>query len=228
MCGRYTLRTPADRLAEAFGGVPADYPEVRYNIAPSQSVAAVRAGSDGNARQVVALRWGLIPSWAKDPAIGHRMINARAESLADKPSFRAAFRRRRCLVPADGFYEWQKRNGTKQPFYIARADGAPFAFAGLWERWDGGGEGLAEAPPLESCTIVTTDANERVAPVHDRMPVILAPSDYALWLDPRVDDLPILEALLRPCPADDLFVWPVSTHVNSPAHDDPVCIEPLA
>lgn len=228
MCGRFTLKTPADRLAEAFGGASADYPDARYNIAPSQAVTVVRAGPDGSTREAVMVRWGLIHSWAKDPTIGNRMINARAESLADKPSFRAAFRRRRCLVPADGFYEWQKLNGAKQPFCIARADGAPFAFAGLWERWDGAGEGAATAPPVESCTIVTTDANERVAPIHDRMPVILDPADYSLWLDPKVADRPILEALLRPCPSDDLAVWPVSTHVNSPAHDDPDCLEPLA
>lgn len=226
MCGRFTLKTPADRLAEAFGGAPADYPEARYNIAPGQAIAAVRAGPEGSAREVATLRWGLIPSWAKDPAIGSRMINARAESVADKPSFRAAFRRRRCLVAADGFYEWQKRNGAKQPYCVARADGAPFAFAGLWERWEGGAESPAQVPAIESCTIVTTAANECVAPIHDRMPVILAASDYALWLDPRVADRVILEALLRPCPADDLTAWPVSTHVNSPAHDDLACLEP--
>ncbi len=227
MCGRFTLKTPADRLAVAFGGEPGDYPPPRYNVAPSQPIAAVRAKIGGPNREAVLLRWGLIPSWAKDPSIGSRMINARAESAADKPSFRAAFRRRRCLIPADGFYEWQKRNGAKQPFYIAPADGAPFAFAGLWEHWEGMGDGLVDAPPVETCTIVTTDANERLAPIHDRMPVILEPSDYSLWLDPGVGDRPILEALLRPCPANSLDAWPVSTHVNSPAHDDPACIEPL-
>jgi putative SOS response-associated peptidase YedK len=222
MCGRFTLKTPADRLAEAFGGAASDYPQARYNIVPGQPVAALRAVPETSAREVVALRWGLVPSWTKDPAIGNKMINARAETLAEKPSFRTAFRRRRCLVPADGFYEWQKTKGTKQPFHIARADGAPFAFAGLWERWEGDGTAL------ESCTIVTTEANECLAPIHQRMPVILKRSDYALWLDPKVADRPILEALLRPCPADDLVAWAVSTHVNSPAHDDPACIDPLA
>lgn len=226
MCGRFTLNTSASRLADAFGGAPADYPEARYNIAPSQAVAAVRARPGGSTREAVMLRWGLIPSWAKDPVIGNRMINARAESVADKPSFRAAFRRRRCLVPADGFYEWQKCNGAKQPFCIVRADGAPFAFAGLWEHWENAGAGAAST--VESCTIVTTEANERVAPIHNRMPVILDPADYALWLDPQVADRPILEALLQPCPADDLAAWPVSTHINSPDYGAPDCVEPLA
>ncbi len=228
MCGRFTLKTPAGRLAEAFGGASANYPEARYNLAPNQAVATVRAGPGGSTREAVMARWGLIPSWAKDPAIGNRMINARAESLADRSSFRAAFRRRRCLVPADGFYEWQKRNGAKQPFCIARVDGAPFAFAGLWERWGGADGGAGTAPTVESCTIVTTEANERVAPIHGRMPVILDPADYSLWLDPKVVDRPILETLLRPCPADDFTAWPVSTHVNFPARDDPDCVAPQA
>ncbi|MFP6698990.1 MAG: SOS response-associated peptidase, partial [Alphaproteobacteria bacterium] len=222
MCGRYSLTVPEEAMRQLFDLPAAGWMSPRFNISPSQIAPVLRRDENSGRMVVDGMTWGLIPSWTKQSTGGQKIqagqINARSETAAEKPTFRAAYRRRRCLIPADGFYEWQKWNGTKQPFYIARADGAPFAFAGLWERWDGGGEGLAEAPPLESCAIVTTDANERVAPVHDRMSVILAPSDYALWLDPRVDDLPILEALLRPCPADDLFVWPVSTHVNSPAH----------
>jgi putative SOS response-associated peptidase YedK len=171
----------------------------------------------------VLLRWGLIPSWAKDPSIGARMINARAETLAEKPAFRSAFRKRRCLVAADGFYEWQKRGvGPKQPYRIARRDGGPFAFAGLWERW----RDPAEGRDVESCTIVTTGANELLSPIHHRMPVILAPASYGLWLDPGAE-LDRVQELLAGDPGVDLLASAISTRVNKVANDDPEVLLPL-
>lgn len=168
MCGRFTLRVPAAELVEIFRLLRRPDVQPRYNIAPTQPVAVVRRIDRG--RELSMLRWGLVPSWAKDPKIGARMINARAETVATKPAFRTALRRRRCLVPADGFYEWAKSaGGTKQPHYITRRDGRPFAFAGLWESWDG-----PDGSSIESCTIVTTEANDLVGRIHDRMPVILS------------------------------------------------------
>jgi putative SOS response-associated peptidase YedK len=181
----------------------------------------IRQAVDGTARECVALRWGLVPSWADDPAVGNRLINARAETVASKPSFRAAFRQRRCLVPADGFYEWQKQAGKKQPFYIHLRGGGPFAFAGLWERWQGADE------PIESFTIVTTEANELVRSLHERMPVILPREAYKHWLDPAYAKLEELQALLRPYPAEEMAAFPVSTRVNSPRVDDAACIVPV-
>lgn len=201
--------------------------EPRYNIAPTQDVLAVRVDAEVGEREAAALRWGLIPSWAKEPKSGPPMINARAETVAEKPTFRTAVRRRRCLIPADGFYEWQKlgagaNRGKKQPFYIHRGDDRPFAFAGLWESWS-----AMENRPLviESCTIITTSANRALAALHDRMPVILAESDYALWLDPIVDDPGDVAHLLAPCGDEELVAEPVSTHVNRVANDDPQCIQ---
>ncbi len=227
MCGRYSLTSPMEAVRRLF-----DFPErpnlaVRVNIAPSQDVAAVRLGEDGaSERQFVWLRWGLIPSWApggaKEPGIGNRMINARAETLAEKPAFRAAFRRRRCLIPADGFYEWQTERGRKQPYRIVLESGAPFAFAGLWERWEGsGGDGA-----IESCTIVTTEANARLQTLHHRMPVILAPEAYDLWLDSATPGAQV-QALLRPAPSEWFTAYRVSPKINSPANDDPALIAPL-
>lgn len=220
MCGRYTMATPGQSLKIHFQleEVP-DLP-FRYNIAPTQNVAAVRATTTG--RALGLLRWGLIPHWADDPKIGYRLINARADTVASKPSFRSAFKQRRCLIAADGFYEWQKQDGAKQPFYIRRQDGEPFAFAGLWEHWQGVEEGI------ESCTIITTDANELMKPIHDRMPVILAPADYDRWLDPAVQKADLLQPLLRPFPADALAAFPVSTRVNNAKNEGPTCIEALA
>jgi putative SOS response-associated peptidase YedK len=188
----------------------------RYNVAPTQQVGVVRT-ADGQ-RELSFMQWGLVPRWAKDPKIGSQMINARAETAAEKPSFRDAFKRRRCLVVADGFYEWKKTGGkTKQPFYIRMKDNRPFGFAGLWERW---GE-------LESCTILTTCPNELCASVHDRMPVILSPNDYDQWLDPKVTDAPQLQLLLDPYPSDEMTADPISTHVNNVRNIDEKCIEPL-
>ena len=225
MCGRYSLTTPVEAVRKVF-----DFPErpnlaPRANIAPSQDVAAVRlaSGESGEVgRRFVWLRWGLIPAWAKDPAIGNRTINARAETVAEKPAFRAAFRERRCLIVADGFYEWKTEAGGKQPYRIRLVDGGPFALAGLWERWAGphGGEAI------ESCTIVTTEANARLRAIHPRMPVILAPDAFDPWLDPETPGAEA-EALLVPYPSEALTHYRVSPRLNSPANDDPALIEPL-
>ena len=189
MCGRYTLRTPLNVLAQQFlfelGDLPADFElKPRYNIAPTQTVAAVRRLEAGGPRQLALLHWGLIPSWAKDAKLAASTINARGETLAEKPAFRTAFARRRCLVLADGYFEWKAEGKKKLPLLFQLKSGQPFAFAGLWERWRGPAGTPEDAPPLESCTIVTTSANSLSANVHDRMPVILDPADYDLWLDP--------------------------------------------
>ncbi len=204
--------------------------EARYNIAPTQDVAIVRAGREG-ARELAVVRWGLIAPWTKSPGTGPPLINARAESVADKPAFRSAVRRRRCLVPADGFYEWQQQPGgskraKKQPYFIHRPDDGVLALAGLWETWTARGKEDAgrESLRIESCTIVTTTANATLAPLHERMPVVLAPSDYRLWLDPQVVDPDAISHLLAPAGDDHLVAEPVSTHVNRVANDDPQCI----
>jgi putative SOS response-associated peptidase YedK len=221
MCGRYTLASPTERLAEEFG-VDASSIEFspNYNVAPTQGVAAVL--EEAGQRRLEVLRWGLIPPWADDPGIGSRMINARSETAPGKPSFRRAFRERRCLIPADGFYEWQRTNGAKQPYYIHMEDGRPFAFAGLWESWSKGGEG-----EVRTCTILTTGANALVGEVHDRMPVILAHDAYDVWLDPA-SERDELTGLLAPYPEDEMEAYPVSRFVNSPSNNDPRCIEPAA
>ncbi|MCX7962461.1 MAG: SOS response-associated peptidase [Burkholderiales bacterium] len=219
MCGRFALHASPEVIALEFAlaAVPAFAP--RYNIAPGSDILAVRA-RDG-AREAVLVRWGLVPAWAKDARVGGaRMINARAETVAEKPAFRAAYRRRRCLVPASGFFEWQARPGGKQPWYIRPRTGELFAFAGLWERWSGP-EG-----PLETCAIVVTQANEALAPVHDRMPVIVAPEHWQRWLDcsapAGVDDL------LRPCDPALLVLYPVGRAVNDARRDEPSLVRPLA
>jgi putative SOS response-associated peptidase YedK len=219
MCGRYTLKARPKVLAEHF-----DVPEVprlpRFNIAPAQAVPVVRATPKG--RALVMLRWGLIPSWANDPAVGNRMVNARAETVAEKPAYRAAFRKRRCLIPADGFFEWGAGpGGRKQPVYFRMEDESPFAFAGVWEVWSKG-DGM-----VESCALITTTPNGLVAPVHNRMPTILAPEAYSRWLDPRVSDLSSLAALLRSYPASEMVAYPVGRMVNDPRHDGPDCIAPI-
>ncbi len=218
MCGRFTLRAdPADVARAAGAGAgPAFRP--RYNVAPTQDVLAYRA-RDGAPAEAVLLRWGLIPSWAKDPAIGNRMINARAETIAEKPAFRAAFRRRRCAVAADGFYEWKKLARGKQPYLVRLAGDRPFAFAGLWEAWRG-----PDGVSIETCAIVTTTANALVARVHDRMPVILTDAAIALWLATPPERA---DALLVPYAAEAMDAYPVSPRVNRPANDDPACAAPL-
>jgi putative SOS response-associated peptidase YedK len=231
MCGRFTLRAAASAIAEQFAVFEAPGFAPRYNIAPSQLVPVVRASAprrEGESaasghktdRELAWLRWGLVPSWADDPAIGARLINARAESAAEKPAFRAAMRQRRCLIVADGFYEWRRSGRTKQPYFIRRRDDCPFAFAGVWEAWQRPGQA-----GFQSCTILTTEANDLIRPIHDRMPVIVAATDYAAWLDPATEDPRQLSRLLTPCPGDAMRADPVGNCVNSPAHDSPQCIE---
>jgi len=223
MCGRYVLRSSTPELARLLGIERLPETAPRYNVAPSQPVPVCRATEDG-AREVVAMRWGLVPRWTKDPKQGYRMINARAETLSERPAFRAAFARRRCLVPADGFYEWQQRGARKQPHFIRMRNEAAFCFAGLWEEWDGGDAGQH----LTSCTIITTEANAFLAPIHPRMPVILGAEDHGRWLDPTVTETASVRPLLIPFASDTLTAFPVSTFVNSPRNDDSRCIAPLA
>lgn len=218
MCGRFTLHARLNLLLQQFALEAGPELAPRYNIAPTQMVPIVRCDLPGH-REISLMRWGLIPAWAKDPSIGNRLINARAETVATKPAFRAAFKRRRCLVPADGYYEWQKIGKTKQPYYIRLPDGGPFALAGLWESWHEEQEG-----GQRTFTLITTDANDATRGIHDRMPVILSPDDYAVWLDPEFQLREPLEALLRPYDAGPMRIDPVSTRVNSPKHDDPECI----
>lgn len=211
MCGRFARKSDPRTLTKEFGVPEAPPVEASYNIAPTQEILAVRQGDDG--REMTLFKWGLVPSWAKDISMRARLINARAETVGEKPSFREAYKRRRCLIPADGFYEWQRREGRKQPFYFRMRDERPFGFAGLWERWEGeGGE------VLDSCTILTTEANEVLRPVHDRMPVIIHPGDYELWLTAGERERPTLRDLLRPYPEDEMAGYPVSPLVNSPSN----------
>ena len=222
MCGRFTLRTPASVVAEQFSLFELPQFPARYNIVPSQPVPVVRfdANSSLPRREFVLLHWGLVPSWAKDASIGNRLTNARAETVVDKPSFRAAFRRRRCMVVADGFYEWQRSGKRAQPYYIRRRDDRPFAIAGLWESWEGAGHDY-----LESCTLITTEANDLMRPIHDRMPVILDPNDYETWLDPKLEKGESLTGLLRPYTGVDMEAFTVSTAVNNPRNEGPALIE---
>ena len=223
MCGRFTLFTPASRLAEVFlpGELLAATP--RYNIAPSQPVLAVRPSAAAGRREFTMPRWGLVPPWARDAAIGNRLINARAETVAEKPAFRRAFRERRCLIPADGFYEWKREGAVKRPFYIRMRDGAPFAFGGIWERWEG-----IRGEAVETCAILTTEPNDLLAPIHDRMPLILPPEEYGRWLDPSVRVPESLAPLLRPFPPGAMEAYPVGRAVNNPLTDGPSCIRPEA
>lgn len=221
MCGRYVRRTPLQNVVDLFSAVPA--PAARdlkpsFNVAPTQQVAAVRM-DDQDQRMIVSLKWGLIPPWASDPSVGNRMINARSETVAEKPAFRDAFRRRRCILPADGFYEWKRDGKQKQPFHIHRADQKPFGLAGLWERWSSGSDALY------SCTILTTSPNDLMRTIHDRMPVILSEADYDTWLAPGSEPKDIA-TLMRPFPGDELVADPVSQHVNNPRNDDPRCLMP--
>jgi putative SOS response-associated peptidase YedK len=206
-------------VAEAFGLPEAPDLLPRFNIAPGQPVAVVRQEARAEGRELAFLRWGLIPDWADDPSIGNRLANARSETAATKPSFRRAFQSRRCLVVADGFYEWQKTNGRKQPYFVGLQSDRPFGLAGLWERWEKHGE------PVESCTILTTDANELMQPIHERMPVILPPDQYALWLDPRCQETGKLAKLLQPFPSEGMLAYRVSALVNNPKNDVPQCVE---
>lgn len=219
MCGRFTLHARLNLLLQQFALEAGPEIAPRYNISPTQLVPVVRCRKDGQ-REMIMMKWGLVPSWAKDPSIGNRMINARSETVASKPSFRTAFKRRRCLIPADGYYEWKRVGGAKQPYYIRLQDDRPFAMAGLWESWRD-----EEDQRLRTFTIITTNANETTCEVHDRMPVILSPLDYELWLNPEFEEQEPLQSLLQPYDPNDVVLDPVSTHVNNSRHDDPECIE---
>jgi len=221
MCGRFALFALGQEVAEQFGVLIDHDLEPRYNIAPTQPVAAVRLAANSGEREFTYVHWGLIPSWAKDPKIGSRMINARSETAAEKPSFRAAFKRRRCLIPASGFYEWQKLSDRKQPTFIHGADGRLLGLAGLWEVWHS-----SDGSVVESCTILTTQPNELMAPIHNRMPVIIAPEDYSMWLDPDPQPQDALH-LMRPYGSAEMNAYAVSTAVNSPRNDFAACIEPI-
>jgi len=224
MCGRFALRASLHQLIDQFLFTPG--PDLtlkpRFNIAPTQPIMAVRYGNDDCPRELAAFHWGLVPSWANDPDMGARMINARSETVAAKPSFREAFRHRRCLIPADGYYEWQKEGRRKQPHFFHRADHQPFAFAGLWESWTDPQSGQSR----ESTTILTRAANDVTRPIHDRMPVILEVEDYERWLDPRLTDQDSLQSLVMSPGPEDLAVDRVSMRVNSPRNDDEGCLEP--
>jgi putative SOS response-associated peptidase YedK len=218
MCGRFAQRKPSKIVAKTFN---VEVPELqpRFNIAPTQDILAVREGQD--AREAVRLRWGFIPSWARERPAGAGLINARSETVAEKPSFREPFKRQRCLIPADGFFEWQRLGGKKQPHFFRMSDDALFAFAGLWDSWRD-----EKGDVVESCVILTTTPNELLSTVHDRMPVILAPQDYDLWLDKGVTKPEHLSPLLRPCRAERMRSHSVSLLVNDVLNDEASCIEP--
>lgn len=220
MCGRFTFTISPELLAEIFGiTILGDLPQ-RFNVAPTQQVLAIRATDQG--RQAAFLRWGLIPSWAKDPAIGSRMINARCESVHEKPAFRHAIRYRRCIIPAGGFYEWLEEGGKKHPRYVRLKHDALMAFAGIWDHWKD-----PEGHIIETCSILTTSSNELIQPLHDRMPVILRPEQYDLWLDPATTDPEKLKPLYHPFPSELMEMYPVSTFVNSPRNNSPDCVKPI-
>jgi len=224
MCGRFLISATPDAVAARFGLAAAPEIEPRWNLAPTQLAPVIRSSSHG-IRSLDLLQWGLVPHWSKDPTIGNRMINARAETASEKPSYRVPLRKRRCLVPSNGFYEWKREGDRKQPYCIRAAEGTEheglIALAGLWECWQGGDE------PLETFTILTTTPNSVVSPIHDRMPVIIQPKDYNLWLDPHNEEVESLASLLSPAPDDLLQAYPVSRHVNRPANDDASCIDPV-
>lgn len=223
MCGRFSITDPRQLALRFDLAALAELPP-RFNVAPTQPVPTLVPGSGEPAGRVLVLaRWGLIPSWAKDPAVASRMINARAESLETKPAFREALHARRCLVLADGFFEWKKEGRERRPFYLHLASGEPFAFAGLWDEWR-----APSGERVRTCTIVTTDANALVEPIHDRMPAILLPDAEARWLDAGVQDLADLVDLLQPYPSHRMEAFEVSSLVNKPAHDEPACVARVA
>lgn len=222
MCGRYVLKAALPDIARMLGMDVDLALEPSYNIAPTTPVPACRM-EQPDRKELTLLRWGLIPHWAKQADGGYRMINARAETVAEKPAFRSPLRNRRCLIPADGYYEWKSVGGRKQPYYFSMKDGRPFCFAGLWERWQ-----PADGDPIETCTIITTGANALGAEIHPRMPVILAADDYGRWLDPRVTQADAVVPLLAPFPPEAMTAYPVSTLVNNARVDEPRCITPLA
>lgn len=221
MCGRFVLMANPEAVQQAFDltSVPAEM-TARYNIAPTQPVAVI---TNDDPKALTFYRWGLIPSWAKDMKIGNQMINARSESVHEKPAFRSAFKRRRCLIPADGFYEWRKEGSDKIPMFIHLKDRPIFAMAGLWEIWNS-----PEGDEIRTCTILTTDANSFMETIHNRMPVILRKEDYAFWLSPQEEPVPALQALLKPFDPDAMTAYPVSKMVNRPNNDTPELLKPVA
>lgn len=221
MCGRFVLTTPADALAREFAALdPGLALGARYNVAPLQNVVIVRE-ADGK-RSLAMVRWGLLPAWTKDPALASRLINARSETVAEKPSFRQAVKTRRCLVPACGFYEWKREGRRRQPWYFTSTRPRTLAIAGLWERWRS-----PEGEIVETCCLITAPANALVAPVHDRMPVLLDESGCARWLDAGITDAAPLQSLLVPAPEESLRAWPVSPAVGDARHDHSTNIEPI-
>jgi putative SOS response-associated peptidase YedK len=230
MCGRYVLKAALPDIARMLGmdadiavdrAIERDW-DPSYNIAPTRAVPACRIETPGH-KQLALMHWGLIPQWAKKPDASYRMINARAETVAEKPAFRSALRHRRCLIPADGYYEWKSMPGRKQPYYFSMKNSDPFCFAGLWERWQ-----PAEGEAVESCAIITTGANALGAEIHHRMPVIVPAGDYDQWLDPQINQADEVLPLLRPFPPRAMTVYPVSTLVNNARVDESRCITPLA
>ena len=222
MCGRFAQITPVGDLVNIFEVTDSLPLQPRYNIAPTQDVAVVRVTD--HQRQLALLRWGLVPRWAKDLSIGYKTFNARSETVHEKPSFKAAFKSRRCLIPASGFYEWDKLGRSRQPYYVSRSDGRPLALAGLWEAWADRQSGEV----LESCTILTTSANQTLGRIHDRMPVIIEQDDCGLWLDHTVQRTEELTGLFRPAASEILQMFPVSTYVNKAGHEGAECVAPVA
>jgi putative SOS response-associated peptidase YedK len=219
MCGRYVRSSPTERFADLFGARTGLTLKPSYNVAPSQPILVARNAEQGG-RELAALHWGLIPHWSKEPQTAYSTINARAETVAVKPAFRLAFQRRRCLIAADAYYEWKALAHGKQPYAIQMQDGEPFAFAGIWECWSRGEQ------RVESCAIIVTVANELTQAIHDRMPVILAPEDYAVWMDPTLTDKQGLLELLKPCPSARMRTFSVSKRVNNPRYDTPELLLP--
>jgi len=220
MCGRFTLHTPEAQIREAFHLEDTELLDLNpsYNIAPTQDIPIIR--DTETSREMGIARWGLIPSWSKEPKTKYSTINARIESVAEKPTYRTPFKRRRCLIPADGFYEWKQIAGNKVPHHIRMRDSSVFAFAGLWDRWEGEGQ------TLDSCTIIVMLANEVMKPLHERMPAIIAPAHYDIWLDTRITDKQEIMQHLTSAPSSQLTAYPVSTWVNSPKNNDERCIQP--
>ena len=224
MCGRFTLHHSTEEVAEHFAVQQVLFPlEARYNIAPGQAVPVVANSTLAGARWLEAMKWGLVPFWAKDPDIGNRLINARAESIAEKPAYKQALKRRRCILPSDGFYEWKAEAGGRVPHHIRRLDGELFGFAGLWEEWESPDGSL-----LRTCAIITVPPNELMATLHNRMPAILRCEDEDAWLDPELKDTGAILAMLKAYPADEMEAYPVSRRVNAPQNDDESCLEPAA
>jgi putative SOS response-associated peptidase YedK len=229
MCGRFVSSSPPDELAKYFDveAVAEAVLEPNFNVAPSNDVYVVV--ERGGIRRLDTFHWGLVPFWAKDPSVGNKMINARADTVTDKNTYKRAFTKRRCIIPVDGFYEWKKVPGhkAKQPYFIQRVDGEPFAFAGLWELWRSPEDTERTGEPLRSCTIITGEPNDKIAEIHDRMPVTLPPNAWDAWLDPENDDLATLGKLLVPAPASLMTMHPVSTMVNNVRENGAALIEPV-